>query len=270
MNSSFCRKSAIRSSSRYCFHRRSCSREPWPRGASRQPWEPWTGGKHGRGRWVASVPAPARAGRSLQQHLRLSLAFCSSVTPLHAQPQRPSTAAPQRGPSLLRPVPDSPGHRPPQPGCAQDSAAAKGTKGDRAPLPLPSGKGGRVEAGGGRTLHMGTGTSQSGVSVAQGGTRASRRAPLQSADLQRFLTLNRGVEPRQNLVWRQGRRVSASTAAFTSPYLKSRDCNFPLINIPTQGISCSPPAPGAVAPREQQSRTPQPQPHPCLQYLSDL
>lgn len=28
MNSSFCRKSAIRSSSRYCFHRRSCSREP--------------------------------------------------------------------------------------------------------------------------------------------------------------------------------------------------------------------------------------------------
>lgn len=52
MNSSFCRKSAIRSSSRYCFHRRSCSREPWPRGMSprgtgcRQPWEPW-GGKHG-------------------------------------------------------------------------------------------------------------------------------------------------------------------------------------------------------------------------------
>lgn len=88
MNSSFCRKSAIRSSSRYCFHRRSCSREPWPRGASprgtgcRQPWEPWAGGKHGRGRSVVSVPAPVRAGGFLQQRFRLSSAFCSSVTPM--------------------------------------------------------------------------------------------------------------------------------------------------------------------------------------------
>lgn len=52
MNSSFCRKRAILSSSRYCFQRRSCSREPWPRGSSprgsacRLPCEPW-GGKHG-------------------------------------------------------------------------------------------------------------------------------------------------------------------------------------------------------------------------------
>lgn len=64
--------------------------------------------------------------------------------------------------------------------------------------------------------------------------------------------------------------VSASIAAFISPCLKSRDCNFPLMNVPTQGTSCSPLAPSAVAPGEQQSHTLQPQPHPRLQYLSDL
>lgn len=47
----------------------------------------------------------------------------------------------------------------------------------------------------GRTPHTGMGTTRSGVRVAQGGTGASERAPLQSTDLQRFLTLNCGVEP---------------------------------------------------------------------------
>lgn len=93
MNSSFCRKRAIRSSSRYCFQRRSCSREPWPRGDSprgtgcRQPCEP-CGGKRGTG-WDSQG--------SLQQHLELSSAFCPSVIP---QPRWPPTGAPQRGPSL--------------------------------------------------------------------------------------------------------------------------------------------------------------------------
>lgn len=70
MNSSFCRKSAIRSSSRYCFHLLSCSSEPWPRGTSplgtgcRQPGEPWAGGRQGRG-WARPWDlAPHKAPQS--------------------------------------------------------------------------------------------------------------------------------------------------------------------------------------------------------------
>lgn len=89
-------------------------------------------------------------------------------------------------------------------------------------------------------IHVGMQTSLFGVSTAQAGTAA--------------VTLNRGVEPRQNRVWRQGRRVSASLAAFISYYRKSRDCNFPLTNVPARSTSHSPSAPGAVAPGERQSR----------------
>lgn len=167
MNSSFCRKSAIRSSSRYCFHRRSCSREPWPRGMSprgtgcRQPWEPW-GGKHGTG-WVVVSGVPAAAPRA---ELSL-LPLCYATAP--SAPMATDCCSPE---GSLPPLPHSPGHCP-----------AKGTKGDRAPLPLPLGKGGRAE----------------GMDI----PRVKRlELLLQSTGWHRLLTLNHGVVPRQNLVWR--------------------------------------------------------------------
>lgn len=53
----------------------------------------------------------------------------------------------ERDPSFLNPAPDSTGHHPPRLGCARDGAAAKGTKRDRVPPPLPSRNGDGAEAG---------------------------------------------------------------------------------------------------------------------------
>lgn len=109
MNSSFCRKSAIRSSSRYCFHLLSCSSEPWPRGTSplgtgcRQPGEPWAGGRRGRG-WARPWDlAPHKAPQSPPLYADPGILLLQSVgsgvpASLSNSPTRRGTPQPgQRG-----------------------------------------------------------------------------------------------------------------------------------------------------------------------------